>query len=129
MVDDLSAEIHNIVAESLDIELEEVEDDALLFDDLEADSLDILDMNYRVRKQFGVELAVAKIRRHFEESGVAWLDDEGGVTEEGLAHLVDFMPEVDDGRIEVGGRAENVFVVLKVGDLTGMLGRALAQNA
>ena len=129
MVDDLAAEIHSIVAESLDLEPDEVTDDALLFDDLEADSLDILDMNYRVRKQFGVELAVAKIRRHFEESGVPWLDDEGGVTAEGLAELNAFMPEVDDGRIEVGGRVENVFVVLKVGDLTGMLRRALAKNA
>ena len=118
-----------MVAESLDLEPDEVTDDALLFDDLEADSLDILDMNYRVRKQFGVELAVAKVRRHFEESGVPWLDDEGGVTAEGLAGLNAFMPEVDDGRIEVGGRVENVFVVLKVGDLTGMLRRALAENA
>ena len=128
-MDDLSAEIRDIVAESLDLEPEEVTDDALLFDDLEADSLDILDMNYRVRKQFGVELAVAKVRRHFEESGVPWLDDEGGVTSEGLASLNAFMPEVDDGRIEVGARVENVFVVLKVGDLTGMLQRALAANA
>ena len=65
MVDDLAAEIHSMVAESLDLEPDEVTDDALLFDDLEADSLDILDMNYRVR-QFGVELAVAKVRRHEE---------------------------------------------------------------
>ena len=128
-MDDLDAEIHRIVAESLDLEPEEVSDDVLLFDDLEADSLDILDMNYRVRKQFGVELAIAKIRRHFEESGIPWLDDDGGVTAEGLAELNAFMPEVDDGRIEVGGHVENVFVVLKVGDLTGMLRRALAQNA
>ena len=51
------------------------------------------------------------------------------MTPEGLAELNAFMPEVDDGRIEVGGRVENVFVVLKVGDLTGMLRRALAENA
>lgn len=128
-MDDLTADIHNIVAESLDLELDEISDDSLLFDDLEADSLDILDMNYRVRKQFGVELAIARVRRHFEESGIPWLDEEGGVTAEGLAALNDFMPEVDDGRIEVGGRVENVFVVLKVADLTGMLQRALAENA
>lgn len=128
-MDDLTAEIHGIVAESLDLDLDEVSDDALLFDDLEADSLDILDMNYRVRKQFGVELAVASVRRHFEESGISWLDGDGGVTAEGLAELNDFMPEVDDGRIEVGGRVENVFLVLKVGDLTAMLQRALAENA
>ena len=128
-MEDLAAELRDIVAESLDLEPEEISDDSLLYDDLEADSLDILDMNYRVRKQFGVELAVAKVRRHFEESGVPWLDDDGGVTEEGLAALIDFMPEVDDGRIEVGGRVENVFVVLKVGDLAGMLRRALAQDA
>lgn len=128
-MEELTAKIHNIVAESLDIDLDEVSDEAVLYDDLEADSLDILDMNYQVRKQFGVELAVAHIQRHFEEAGIRWLDENGGVTEEGLAVLNDFMPELDDGRIEVGAKVENVFVVLKVGDLTALLQRALAENA
>lgn len=128
-MEELTAKIHNIVAESLDIDLDEVSDEAVLYDDLEADSLDILDMNYQVRKQFGVELAVAHIQRHFEEAGIRWLDENGGVTEEGLAVLNDFMPELDDGRIQVGAKVENVFVVLKVGDLTALLQRALAENA
>ncbi len=128
-MEELSAKIHNLVADSLDIEQDEVSDEALLINDLEADSLDILDINYRVRKEFGVELALANVQRHFEEAGVRWLDESGGVTAEGLALLNDFMPEVDDGRIEAGARVENVFVMLKVRDLTGMLQRALAENA
>lgn len=127
-MEDLTAKIHSIVAESLDIELDEVSDDSQLYNDLDADSLDILDMNYQVRKTFGVELAVAHIQRRFEEAEIRWLDENGGVTQEGLAVLNDFMPELDDGRIEVGARVENVFVVLRVGDLTGMLQRALAEN-
>ena len=126
---EISAKIHEIVADSLDIEQDEVSDEARLTDDLEADSLDILDINYRVRKEFGVELALAGVQRHFEESGIRWLDENGGVTTEGLACLNDFMPEVDDGRIEAGDKVENVFVMLKVGDLTAMLQRALAENA
>jgi acyl carrier protein len=128
-LEDLTEKIHEIVAESLDIDLAEVSDDALLYDDLDADSLDILDMNYRVRKQFGVDLAVAQLQRHFEEAGIRWLDENRGVTKEGLAVLNDFIPELDDGRIEVSAKVENVFVVLKVGDLTAMLQRALAENA
>jgi len=125
----LSGKVYDIVADSLDIEQDEVSDDALLINDLDADSLDILDINYRVRKEFGVELALANVQRHFDESGIRWLDEDGGVTAEGLACLNDFMPEVDDGRIAAGDRVENVFVMLKVVDLTGMLQRALAENA
>ncbi len=127
-MEELNVKIFEIVAESLDIDQDEVSDEALLTDDLEADSLDILDINYRVRKEFGVELALAHVQRHFEESGIRWLDDNGGVTAEGLACLNDFMPEVDDGRIEVGAKVDNVFVMLKVKDLAGMLQRALAEN-
>ncbi|MDE0065792.1 MAG: phosphopantetheine-binding protein [Acidimicrobiaceae bacterium] len=127
-MDDLTAKIHSIVAESLDLEVDEVSDDSLLYADLDADSLDILDMNYQVRKAFGVEMAVAHIQRHFEQAGIRWLDDNGTVTAEGLAVLNDFMPELDDGRIAVGDRVENVFVVLKVGDLVALLQRALDEN-
>ena len=125
---DLTVKVHSIVAESLDIEIDEVSDDSLLYADLDADSLDVLDMNYQVRKTFGVNLAIAHLQRHFEESGIRWLDENGGVTEEGLAVLNDFMPELDDGRISAGDRVENVFVVLKVGDLVALLQRALAEN-
>ena len=127
-MDDLTAKIHDIVADSLDIEVDEVSDDSLLYYDLDADSLDVLDMNYQVRKAFGVEMAVAHIQRHFEEAEIRWLDENGGVTERGLAALNAFMPELDDGRISAGDRVENVFVVLKVGDLVAMLQRALDEN-
>ncbi|MXW41881.1 MAG: hypothetical protein F4138_01325 [Acidimicrobiia bacterium] len=127
-MEDLRTKIHEIVAESLDIEVDEVSDDLLLYNDLDADSLDILDMNYQVRKTFGVEMAVAHIQRHFEQAGIRWLDENGGVTKEGLAVLNDFMPELDDGRISPGDKVENVFVVLKVGDLVNLLKRALAEN-
>ena len=127
-MDDLTAKIHRIVAESLDLEIDEVSDDSLLYDDLDADSLDILDMNYQVRKTFGVEMAIAHLQRHFEEAGIRWLNDNGTVTEEGLTVLNDFIPELDDGRISPGDRVENVFVVLKVGDLVALLRRALDEN-
>ena len=127
-MEDLRTKIHEIVTESLDIEVDEVSDDLLLYNDLDADSLDILDMNYQVRKTFGVEMAVAHIQRHFEQAGIRWRDENGGVTKEGLAVLNDFMPELDDGRISPGDKVENVFVVLKVGDLVNLLKRALAEN-
>ncbi len=128
-MEDYAAKVREIVAESLDIEVDEVSDGALLYDDLDADSLDILDMNYQIRKQFGVDLAVAQLQKHFEEAGIRWLDENRGVTKEGLAVLNDFIPELDDGRIEVSAKVENVFVVLMVSDLTRMLQRALSENA
>jgi acyl carrier protein len=114
-----------IVAASLDLDIEEVHPGDLLFADLDADSLDILDINYRVSQKHGIELPLAELKRRFEDADIPWLDDDGCVTAVGLAEVQSFLPELIGDRIKVGDRIEAVFHVLTVDDLTEMLWRKL----
>lgn len=118
-----------IVAEALDIEADEVTSASRIVSDLGADSIDILDINYRVSKQFGVNLPLVDLKKKFEESNVVWLDDDGNVTEDGLREALQLLPELDDGRIKVGEGIQAIYTVLFVSDLISMLERSLAQEA
>lgn len=111
-----------VVAESLDLEPDEVPLNARLVQDLEADSLDVLDIGYRVGKRFGVKFPLTELRKHFEETGISFVNDDGCVTEEGLSEVTAALPEVR-GRIQVGDRVDAVFKVLTVDDLVEMVTR------
>lgn len=114
----------DIVRKSLDLDESEVSLDSMLSADLDADSLDIVDIGYRVNKRFDAQLPLAQLRTRFEEANIPWLDDEGKVTAVGLGEVTAVIPEVE-GRIAVGDRIDAVFLVLAVRDLVAMMARSL----
>lgn len=53
---DISTKVKEIVAEQLGVELEKVTDTANFIDDLEADSLDTVELVMALEEEFGVEI-------------------------------------------------------------------------
>jgi acyl carrier protein len=124
-VTDLGPRLARLIAETIDLDEGEVHADSRLVEDLGADSLDILDLNYRVSKEFGVNLPLVELKKRFEEADIQWLDSEGRVTVEGLAEALAVLPELGDGRIAAGQGVQAIYTVLLVRDLESMLKRAL----
>ena len=77
------------IAETLRIQVEKVTAEKSLIKELGAESLDFLDMNYRIEQAFGIRTARHFIIEHAEElfgEGVV-IDENGRLTEKGVQML------------------------------------------
>jgi acyl carrier protein len=92
--------IAEIIADALPCEVERVKLEASLIDDLGAQSIDFLDIIFRLERTFKVKIPrgklVAEARGDLPESE---FDQKGIVSEAGLARLKAFLSEVPPERI------------------------------
>ncbi|MBW1789000.1 MAG: hypothetical protein JRK53_20695 [Deltaproteobacteria bacterium] len=79
-------EVRTSVAEALEVDLSTVTADSSLTGDLGAESLDFLDINYRLEQAFGIRMARYSILDHAEEQfgeGIV-LDENSRLTAQGV---------------------------------------------
>jgi acyl carrier protein len=108
-IDAVFPKVAQIVADALGCELDEVKPKASLIADLDAESIDFLDLVFRLEKGFGVKIPRGKIvedaRGPLPE---AEFETKGIVTEAGLARLREFLDEVPADRIKTPLKAGDV---------------------
>lgn len=97
------------IADALGCELDEVKPDASLIEDLGAESIDFLDLVFRLERAFKVKIPRGKIvedargdlpEAEFEKGGI--------VTDAGLAQLRDFLSEVPAERFKTPLKAADI---------------------
>ena len=105
---ELFESVASAVADALGAEPEEVTLDATLLDDLGAESIDLLDILFRIERSLGVKITAGELAEYVQ-GGIA--DDEFGDADEvitplGLAQLARVMPQIDTadlaGRLQAG---------------------------
>jgi len=82
-------EVKKAIVETLRVDENEIRPDSSLIKDLGAESLDFLDMNYRLEQTFGIKMARHFILEHMEEifgEGSA-IDENGQLSEKAIALL------------------------------------------
>jgi acyl carrier protein len=108
-IDAVFPKVAQIVADALGCDLDEVKPKASLIADLDAESIDFLDLVFRLEKGFGVKIPRGKIvedaRGPLPE---AEFETKGVVTEAGLARLREFLSEVPAERIKTPLKAGDV---------------------
>lgn len=105
----------SIVA-ALGVEEDEVTMDASLIDDLGAESLDFLDIAFRLEREFDIKIPRRNILdRAAEQYGEESFVKEGVLTKEGAALLRAAMPEADTSRIVEGLTEEDVSSLITPG--------------
>jgi acyl carrier protein len=108
-IDAVFPKVAQIVADALGCELEDVKPKASLIQDLDAESIDFLDLVFRLEKGFGVKIPRGKIvedaRGSLPESE---FEDKGIVTDAGMARLREFLSEVPAERIKTPLKAADV---------------------
>ncbi len=89
-------EVRAIVMDALGVDEAEVELKTRLIDELDAESLDFLDIVFRLERSFGIKIPRGEIERK-ARGGLTdgEFEVEGMVTSKGLEALQDSMPEVD----------------------------------
>ena len=101
------------VVEALGVDEEEVTPSAVLFDDLGAESLDLLDIVFRLEKEFGIKIPRGGIQTDALSAEGENLKEEdmivdGVFTPLGIEKLKKSMSEVDSSRITEGFRADDI---------------------
>lgn len=96
-------ELKKAIVETLRVDEGTITPESSLINDLGAESLDFLDINYRLEQAFGMKMARHFVLEHIEEmfgEGTA-LDEDGHLTEKAVALLKirfgDNMPELEPG--------------------------------
>jgi len=90
-------QVRSAVAEALGIDEDEVTPTATLLDELGAESIDLLDMLFRLQRTTGVKIQASDLA-HYVQGGIA--DDEFGdeekdvITPVGMAQLKIVMPQI-----------------------------------
>jgi acyl carrier protein len=119
------------IAQALGIDLEEVVPHAILFDDLGAESLDLLDIVFRLEKSFGIQIPRGGIQQNvLSREGLKEEDlvKDGVLTPLGRERLKREMPEVDPSRIPEGFRAEDIPTLFTVQTFINLSKKFLAEK-
>lgn len=95
--------VRAIVADALYIDLEEVKAESMLVRDLGAESIDFLDVMFRLEKEFQINLPRGEIENQVRGGlSDAEYQVEGRLTEAALARLSSLLPEVAPEHIKAG---------------------------
>ena len=123
--------VRTCIAEALGVDEEEVTPEATLFDDLGAESLDLLDIVFRMEKAFGISIPRGGIQKEaFEAEGYKEEDFvvDGALTSLGVKKLLETMPEVDPSRVKEGFRVEDIPTLFTVQTFVNIAKKCLAEK-
>lgn len=110
-----------IVAESLGRKLDDVKLESILMSDLDAESLDFLDIVFRLEREFGIEITRGEMERASRGDMSPEEFAPGGViSEAGLTRLRELMPEAA-GRIQPGLRPSTILTLFSVQTFANMV--------
>ncbi|HCO03075.1 MAG TPA: acyl carrier protein [Actinobacteria bacterium] len=115
--------VRQAVAEALGIPVAEVMPEATLFEDLGAESIDLLDILFRIEKKTGVKVKAADVG-DYVQGGIpdeVFGDENERVSEAGLAHLKKIMPQLDVDALRGNLEAANVINLITVQNLADMV--------
>jgi len=94
------AKVQETLVEALGVDDEEVTSDATLMGDLGAESIDFLDIVFRLEKTFGIKIPREELFPAENLLNNAEYVENGKLTPAGLAKLKEQMPHVDFNELE-----------------------------
>ncbi|WP_455354117.1 acyl carrier protein [Streptomyces sp. SYSU K217416] len=115
--------VNEAVIEALGVEPEEVTPQATLLDDLGAESIDLLDILFRLERSLGIKIQAAELAAYVQ-GGIP--DEEFGdeneiVSAAGLAQLKKVMPQIDVATLTGKLQATQVMGLFTVENLVSLV--------
>lgn len=95
--------VKEIIADSLCVDTDEVNLDSYLMKDLGAESIDFLDIMFRLEKEYGIKIPQREIERR-ARGGIApeEFEVDSILQEKGAERLRELLPEIPAGDIKTG---------------------------
>ncbi|HLW67561.1 MAG TPA: acyl carrier protein [Gemmataceae bacterium] len=104
----IHTKVQQVLMQALNVEPEEVTPAARLRDDLGAESIDFLDIVFRLEREFGLRIPRAELFPESVFGGDPAFVRDGVVTDEGMLELRARMPFADLSRLESDRRLNEV---------------------
>jgi len=126
---DIRARVTDVLVEALVVDEDDVTPTAALQRDLGADSLDLLEILFRLEQEFGIEIPRGEVfPGSIFQIGSEWVQD-GKLTDKGLAELRARLPYADLSSFEVDRRLSAVPDLFTAGLLGEYVGWKLGGGA
>ncbi|MGO9898609.1 MAG: acyl carrier protein [Solirubrobacteraceae bacterium] len=120
---DVDSAVKEAVVEALALDDDEVTPESTLMDDLGAESIDLLDILFRIEKGTGVKIEASDLGDYIQ-GGIPdeeFSDENHTISAKGAEHLHKVMPQLDPGEIEGSLKAEDVMSLFTVQNLVDMV--------
>lgn len=123
------AEIYDKVAatlvDALNVELEEIKPTSTLQGDLGAESIDFLDIVFRIEREFGIKIPRNELFPESIFQGDPEFVENGKVTARGIRELYEKMPFADVAKFAKNPDLTNISDLFTVGAICGYIERKL----
>lgn len=125
--DEIFGKVRETLVDALGVDEDEVTPEATLVGDLGAESIDFLDIVFRLEKNFSIKIPRGEL---FPESLAAdqSLVKDGVVTPQGVAELKKRMPHADLSKFEKDPKVENISELFTVQMIVNFLQRRLSSG-
>jgi acyl carrier protein len=120
---EIQSAVQEAVVGALGVGEDEATPDATLMDDLGAESIDLLDILFRIERSTGVKIQASDLGEYIQ-GGIPddeFGDENGIVSEKGLEQLKKVMPQIDTDELRGKLEAEKVITLFTVGNLADMV--------
>ena len=120
---EIQSAVQEAVVGALGVSEDEATPDATLMDDLGAESIDLLDILFRIERSTGVKIQASDLGEHIQ-GGIPedeFGDENGIVSEKGLEQLKKVMPQIEADELRGKLEAEKVISLFTVGNLADMV--------
>lgn len=105
--------IREVLVDALAVDEDEVTPEATLIGDLGAESIDILDISFKLEQEFGFKIAQGELFPEGVTQDPEYVQD-GKVTDKGLATLKERVPHFNFEQLEADPSVENVSKIFTV---------------
>lgn len=123
--DDIFSKVQATLVDALGVDEDEVTESARLSADLGAESIDFLDIVFRLEKNFGTKIPRGELfPENFAAADASYVAN-GMVTEKGLQELKTRMPHADIDTFAKNPKVENLQELFTVGMIVNFLQRKL----
>lgn len=120
---EIQSAVQEAVVGALGVGEDEATPDATLMDDLGAESIDLLDILFRVERSTGVKIQASDLGEYIQ-GGIPddeFGDENGIVSPQGMEQLKNVMPQIDKDELAGKLEAEKVITLFTVGNLADMV--------
>jgi acyl carrier protein len=115
--DEIYAKVKDVLTDSLGVDDDEVTPDAVLRDDLGAESIDYLDIQFRLEKTFGIKIEKGEMFSPELATDPTFVQG-GNITPAGIAELRKRMPFANVDILEADPKLDNMAKLFTVDMIT-----------
>ena len=126
--DEIFKKVRDVLVEALSVDEEEVTPTAVIRDDLGAESIDFLDIQFRLEKEFSLKIPKGEMMPEDLANNPDFVSD-GNLTEAGINELKARMPHADFSAIKPGDDLEEMSKLFTVDAVVNYVQRKLEEQA